>query len=71
MQIRIDQEDSEVEFWMRFLGQLVIIPHSWQCVVFKLVWIDSICHIISIIVDADELSSMARSHFDRHCTVKT
>lgn len=37
MQIRIDQEDSEVEFWMRFLGQLVIIPNSWQCVVFKLV----------------------------------
>lgn len=30
MQIKIDQEDSEVEFWMRFLGQLVIIPHSWQ-----------------------------------------
>lgn len=35
------------------------------------VWIDSICHIISILVDADELSSMVRSHFDRHCTVKT
>ena len=62
---------KEEDFWKIILGQLLIIPHSWQWIVFKLVSPHMNLDAGLVSISNDELNSMAKNHFARHCTVKT
>lgn len=65
------QCSSKEDFWKILLGQLLIIPYSWQRGVFKLVSLHMNLDAGLVSISNSKLNSVARNQFAGRCTVKS